>query len=201
MENLNNSISEEVMNKKEALAYIKKHKNDSRDQLARATGYSTSAIGIFRKELGIGDGRLGGKNKRMTMKEVSEELKLERREKGYLAENRNLKSKVAALIKEANAQDRIVEYAKNAIDALPPARLTRQPKITSSTSVEAAVLVGSCWHIGEVVNRYEMGDFGEYNFGIFLRRLQFLVDKTISFTKDNMKSHQFDELHIFLTGD
>ena len=118
-----------------------------------------------------------------------------------LAENKILKTKVNELEKEKDAQDQIIRYAKDSIDVLPVIRSPRPYGFTKNKSVESVVLVGSCWHIGEVINKQEMGGLNEYNFDIFCKRLQFLIEKTISFTADNMSSHVFPEINVLLTGD
>ena len=113
-----------------------------------------------------------------------------------------IKQKYVEAIKQANAQERILEYNRLAIQALPtvPAPSPLK-KVDGKKTVESAVLVGSCWHIGETINRQEMGDLNEYNFEIFCQRYQSLVEKTISFTISNMSNHVFEDLHFFLTGD
>lgn len=139
---------------------------------------------------------------RPDQKSLQEKIREEKTLKALQNEISLLKSKNNQLIKESNAQDAIIEYNKLTINAFSPVQLPKAYtfKKGSKTS-ESAVLVGSCWHIGEVINKEEMGGLNEYNFDIFLKRLQFLVEKTISFTMENMSAHTFEELHVFLTGD
>lgn len=119
---------------------------------------------------------------------------------GYKLLNRKYKE----TLKSRETQAQILEFNKLAVQALPvvpaPQPIAAEPKGEKIT-VESAVLVGSCWHIGEMINKEEMGGLNEYNFDIFVQRLQFLIEKTISFTTQNMSKHRFQELHVLLTGD
>lgn len=113
-----------------------------------------------------------------------------------------LNRKNQELMREANAQEKIIDMASMALNALPPTEIPPVPiPVDSKPDLESVVLLASCWHIGEVVRKEEMGGLNEYNFDVFCRRFQRLVDKTISFTTQNMRAHQFDELRIFFTGD
>lgn len=133
---------------------------------------------------------------------VDEQVAHERRLSQCTTELQDLRKKYKELLKEGNLQDKILDFNANAINSLPA--VTTPPLVvpkTTKPTVESVVLVGSCWHIGEVINRDAMGGLNEYNFDVFCRRLGFLVDRTIKFTQKNMSAHIFDELHIFLTGD
>jgi hypothetical protein len=132
---------------------------------------------------------------------ISDQVAHDKKIAGLKAEVHQLQRKYKESIKQSNVSERIVERLEQGIAALPVVPAPAKPKIVRGQSVESAVLVGSCWHIGEKIDRQEMGDLNEYNFDIFVRRLQFLIEKAITFTQDNMKSHTFEELHLFLTGD
>jgi len=132
---------------------------------------------------------------------LDEQIKTDRIQQSLKGEIHLLKLKNNQLMKEANAQDRIIRYNQIAVDALPVVRVPRKQFIKKRKVVESVVLVGSCWHIGEVISKEEMGGLNEYNFDIFVQRFQSLVDETIRFTSRNMNQHHFEELHIFLTGD
>lgn len=118
-------------------------------------------------------------------------------------EIRILKSKYKIAIRSRETQRLILEANAESIASLPkvkaPGPIILNPKDRKTT--ESAVLVGSCWHIGETINKEEMGGLNEYNFDIFVRRLQFLVGKAIKFTRQNMAMYNFEELHVLLTGD
>lgn len=120
------------------------------------------------------------------------------------ADNRGLKSKLDALRREAHVQDRLIDAARVTLDALPPApppRPVSAGRRKDSRTVESAVLGCACWHIGETVRAVDTDGLSAYDFDIFCRRLQRLVDTTISFTQENMASYRFDELHILHLGD
>jgi hypothetical protein len=134
-------------------------------------------------------------------KDLKGEIRHDKEIQRLKAEAHILKIKNNQLLKEVNAHERLIEYNKMAIDALPPVRKPYRYYTHKRRVRESAVLVGSCWHIGETVNKQQMGGLNEYNFDIFVRRYQMLIEKTIKFTITNMSSFIFDELHIFLTGD
>lgn len=122
--------------------------------------------------------------------------------KRLTAELKLARSRVAAMESEAHAQAKLLDYATTAIRALPampPAPRPRKPG--KGQTVESAVMVASCWHVGETVRAAEMGGLNEYNFDVFCLRLQRLVDAAVRFTTENMRAHVFDELHVIHTGD
>lgn len=133
--------------------------------------------------------------------EVSETVRRDRRVADLQSRLSMLQRKYDESLTESNATAKILERLEAALDALPSVKPPKPPKLVHAASVESAVLVGSCWHIGETINKQEMGDLNEYNFDVFVRRLQFIIEKTISFTQDNMSNHTFEELQLFLTGD
>lgn len=108
-----------------------------------------------------------------------------------------------ALDKERIAADRIVEYAKTALRALPAIRPAAPPSAATlkGKTRESAVLLASCWHIGETVNAQEMGGLNSYDFDVFCARLQHVVDTTLKFCGHNMVGYEFEELHVIHTGD
>lgn len=106
-------------------------------------------------------------------------------------------------IKGKRIQEQILEFNRLSVKSLPIVKAPKplEPEVKKDKVIESAVLVGSCWHIGETINKQEMGGLNEYNFDIFVQRLQFLIGRTIKFTTQNMSQHYFEELHIILTGD
>lgn len=112
-----------------------------------------------------------------------------------------LGQKYRAALKQANAQEQILEFNRLAVQALPTVPAPGPLKIESKKTAESVVLVGSCWHIGETINKQEMGGLNEYDFDVFARRLQYVIDKTISYTVRNMQAHAFEEVQVLLTGD
>lgn len=104
------------------------------------------------------------------------------------------------LLREIETKNLIAETIENTIKALEPAPYIK-PQIPRHSTVESAVAVFSCWHIGETVDPKQVNFLNEYNMDIFIKRLQYLTDKIIKFTTENMKSHRFDEIVLLFTGD
>jgi len=182
--------------------YIKEHYLTETDlEIGGKFGLSEKAARSRRCRMGLKKSQQTfRKEASMKPQSVKREVLEERKALAFKGENALLKAKVRQLMKEANAQDRIIEYNKLSIDALRPVKTV--PFVFSKEKVkESAVLIGSCFHIGERINLEQMGGLNEYNFDIFIRRFQRLVDTTITFTTGNMSNHKFEELHIFLTGD
>jgi hypothetical protein len=136
-----------------------------------------------------------------TEKYLTEEVIRDREVKEAKASLEELQRKYKIAVAQANAVERLMMRLGEVVEALPPVKAPKPYKISKDTVKESAVLVGSCWHIGEKIDFEEMGGLNEYNFDIFTRRLQHVVDKTISFTQGNMSNHVFEDLHVFLTGD
>jgi hypothetical protein len=112
-----------------------------------------------------------------------------------------LRAKYKQALKAKTIEEEILEFSKKTVQALPRVPVPRGTSHNSQKTRESVVLVGSCWHIGENIDATQMGNLNAYNFEIFCKRLQFLVDKTVSFTMDNMSNHAFEELVILLLGD
>ena len=132
---------------------------------------------------------------------IEKRIENDQKEFRLRAENDDLRKKYETVLETKDIHEKIAEMARKAIRALPT---VKPPKVHAKgqyATTESAVLMGSCWHIGEVIDKEEMGGLNEYDFNIFVRRFQWLVEKTISFTQENMASHRFEELHVFLTGD
>lgn len=168
---------------------------------AKATGTSLRYCQCVLSDLGITIERPRGEVPVAEPMTLSERVLADRQMAGLRGKIALLEHEKKELQKQANAQDTIIELAKLALDALPPVAVPTPLHLPSKPDVESAVLVASCWHIGEVVRSEEMNGMNEYNFDIFCKRVQRLVEKTISFTAENMKAHTFDELRIFFTGD
>ena len=118
------------------------------------------------------------------------------------AQNTLLTQANKQLWKEKTATERIFSYAKTSLDAYSPITPPqRTPKATRRTTVESAVLLNSCYHIGETVDPLQMGGLNAYDFDIFTRRFQQLIDTTLSFTQENLRGYKFDELWFVHLGD
>jgi hypothetical protein len=128
-------------------------------------------------------------------------IEVDKKSTSMKAEMAILKHKNQELLKLSNLNDRVLEYNRKTIEALPKVEIPPMPIFDKHKTQESVVLVGSCWHIGEVIDKQVMGGLNEYNFEIFKKRFQYLIEKTISFTTKNMANYQFPELHVLLTGD
>lgn len=129
-------------------------------------------------------------NSRVQIEQLKAQLDIER-------------SRAKALDKERIAADRIVEIARRSITALPTIKPAALPpyKGKAERTKESAVLLASCWHIGETVSEQEMGGLNRYDFDVFCRRLQHVVDTVVKFTVQNLSAYEFEELHVIHTGD
>lgn len=123
------------------------------------------------------------------------------------AERSMLRARVASLERERAAQERLVRFAQDTLQALTPLpalpkRFTpRAPTARPAHTRESVVLGCACWHIGETVSKTEMGGINEYDFDVFCRRLQHMVDTVIDVTQRKLTGYTFDELHILHCGD
>lgn len=136
-----------------------------------------------------------------TYEYLSESVLRDREEVETKSAYEELKKKYEIAVSQANAVERLMLRLSEVVKALPAVKAPKPYIISKDAVKESAVLVGSCWHIGEKIDAEEMGGLNEYNFDIFTRRLQHIVEKTISFTQGNMSNHVFEDLHVFLTGD
>ena len=134
---------------------------------------------------------------------LDEIVNLEREVFSLKAQNAILLKKYKMAQRDASTQDRLVEYNNLVVDSIPfLANISlSQPTAPSISDPEEAVLVCSCWHIGEVVKANDMGGMNEYNMYIFVRRLQQLVDKTVGIVAPLQKSRGLKTLHLIHTGD
>jgi len=117
------------------------------------------------------------------------------------SELQSVRQKYYNLLKKTDIADRILEYTKQNIKALPSVKAPVLQKKDFKKNQETAVLVLSCLHIGEVVKPEQIDYLNKYDFRTFVQRLQFVVDKTIKFTLHNMNNYQYDELVVMMTGD
>lgn len=112
-----------------------------------------------------------------------------------------LRTKYAKLAVETNLQERLLEFARDFVPALPKVREPKKERVLGKPSVESMVLLLSDLHAGEIVRADEMNGLNEYNFEICVRRLKFIVECISNLMQNKLKGYQFDELHIFLLGD
>jgi len=90
-------------------------------------------------------------------------------------------------------------YSLAAMTPSPPRWLTQKSKKHVNDNVP--VVVWSDWHMGEVVNRIQVGGVNEFNTPIALKRVRTLVEKTIELCKHHMVRPQYPGIVVCLGGD
>lgn len=141
-------------------------------------------------------------SKKKAEKQVNDAIEWEKKLSGIQTRYRELDRKYKKLLKEGDAADKLVDYARGAIDSLPAVPVPCKPRSSKKLTHESLVVVGSDWHVGEIVSAEETGGLNSYDIETFAKRLQVMIDKTISFTKRNLGgSHRFSECHFFMLGD
>ncbi len=115
--------------------------------------------------------------------------------------SRYINEKYKKLLKEKVFQDRIIDIIREGITALPTVDIPKKIITPKGITKEDAVLLFSDAHIGEVVSKEETGGFGEYNFDMFIARMEMLFEKIIELVIGKMQGYQVDKLHIIGLGD
>lgn len=111
-----------------------------------------------------------------------------------------LESKYKVLTGEQSLGDRMVEVLLKNVKVLPKVELAwKLPE--EGVSKETAVLCLGDFHLGEIVDKEVVCDFGEYNFEIFTQRLKFLAESIKSITIKKLRGYQIKKLLIFGLGD
>lgn len=107
--------------------------------------------------------------------------------------------------KQSHLQDRVIQTIESYIMAMPqrkykiPQKKRGRKKKRSSCEL---VLLLSDFHIGEVVNKEEMVGLSEYNFEIFCKRFQFLMDKVAEIKTEVLDgAYDVQKLNILFLGD
>ena len=92
------------------------------------------------------------------------------------------------------------ELAKNPItSSLKP--YTKTSKRGEGKIEESAVLLLSDLHGDQIIKASRVSNVEEYNFDVFCKRMERLVDVTIDHLTENMKSYSFKTLYVFSLGD
>ena len=113
-----------------------------------------------------------------------------------------IKKKYRRVIRERAFQDRVIVLLHEAITALPAAPKPKPlPKPKSSGAAEAAVLVISDPHVGEVVSSDEMSGTGEYDFRTFCVYADFLGQTTADIVGRLRRGFNIRRLWTPLLGD
>ena len=110
--------------------------------------------------------------------------------------------KYRTVIRERAFQDRVIEQVREAVVALPPAPKSKilRPAPKSSTA-EAAVLIISDTHNGEVVSSDEMSGLGQYDFETFCAYADFLGQTLVDITGRLRHGFNIRRLWTPLLGD
>jgi hypothetical protein len=90
-------------------------------------------------------------------------------------------------------------YSLAAMTPDPPRWLVQKSRRGVNENVP--VVVWSDWHIGETVNRVQVGGVNEFNTPIAFRRVRTLVEKTIDLCKNHMVNPQYPGIVVCLGGD
>lgn len=134
-------------------------------------------------------------------KEISAQALHDREIAGYKGQLSLLDRKYKELLKQVSAQDRIVEFNKLAVQAMPTVKIPPQIQFSKIKTPESLSLLLGDFHIGETIKKEHMAGLNFYNFDEFVRRFQYVIEKVIHFTISNMSAHQFDALYIQFLGD
>lgn len=109
-------------------------------------------------------------------------------------ENKRLKQHIYAQ-KETN------ETIKNAIKALPSPSPLRPSRAKASKKEVVACMVWSDWHIGEIIRKEETEGFGEYNYAIAKKRLNYMIESFTNWVDVQRKAYKIDKIVILGLGD
>lgn len=118
----------------------------------------------------------------------------------YESKIKELSSEVASLRKEIGFQTVIKNVAEAKVIALPKV-VAPKPTVKAKKVVnEIGVLLLSDTHIGERVDKDDMGGLNEYNFNIFTKRMKKLA-VGITSIKRKMQGYNLEHLEIIALGD
>ena len=99
-----------------------------------------------------------------------------------------IKKKYHQVVRERAFQDRVIKQLHEAIVAIPPGPKAKPlPRSIMTGTEEAAVVVISDPHVGEVVSSDEMSGLGQYDFGMFCSYASFLGQTVVDIT-DRLRS-------------
>jgi len=113
---------------------------------------------------------------------------------------RGVTAKYDAIVREESLGGRLIRVLKHEASALPKVNLEWRAPARKVTKETAVLLLGD-FHCGEIVDKEAVCGFGEYNFGIFARRLRFLAESIKSITIKKLKGYQIKKLVVLGMGD
>lgn len=108
---------------------------------------------------------------------------------------------IKTLTNEYDDQYRLIEELRNKIPILPIIKEIPKIRFDKNKVDEDVVMMLSDIHAGEVVDKYEMEGYGEYNFDIMCQRLYFLCEKTIEIVENQRNISNIKKLWIDCLGD
>ncbi|HUW99679.1 MAG TPA: hypothetical protein VMY35_01770 [Phycisphaerae bacterium] len=88
-----------------------------------------------------------------------------------------------------------------ALTALPALKPPTRRKVPAKGADVAMCYCLGDWHIGEVVDATEMEGFNAYNLAIARRRLEFLVEKSLTWLEIARKGYRVNRCHVLVVGD
>jgi len=109
--------------------------------------------------------------------------------------------KLREAFKRLALQDRITETLRDGMKVLPVAPYVPIQTVDRTVEMEHSVLLFGDPHIGEDVSFEQVGGINNYNFGEFVRRLQFLADTIIKLKRTHLKNYNLPKLWILGLGD
>jgi len=116
-------------------------------------------------------------------------------------ENKQLRALYKKVQSKEAFQDEILKIIKSDVQALPLAPWKEVPILEKGVDPEEAVLFVSDLHTAEVVDYQQMGGLNQYNFQLFLKRLQWLSDSVRHISRTHLSNYKFEKLHLLLGGD
>jgi len=188
---------------KKCLFEKKMHPEDVAVSWEKRFGFSRSIQAIIRRcqVRGISYAGTFPESLKLKTKKQAKEAVVKDVEKVRLKQRLSeLESKYKVLTGEQSLGDRMVEVLLKNVKVLPKVHLAwKLPE--EKVSKETAVLCLGDFHLGEVVDKAVVCDFGEYNFEIFTQRLKFLAESIKSITIKKLRGYQIKKLVIFGLGD
>lgn len=115
--------------------------------------------------------------------------------------NRELETRISGLLKVVGEQRELADSIKSAIVATEPfPRPTRKP-VEKAGSPVVPVIKLSDWHIGEIIQKNETEDFGEYSWRIAQSRLFGILDSFVKWVYTLRNGYRIDECIVLGEGD
>lgn len=162
-------------------AIIAAGSNANISQIARELKVNRTSVQKISWQLRDGDTGSFDPPRPKTPEERESEVEAERRITSLRDENRELRAKLVAAHRDSIEEDAIKEILGVMASApeQPPEWLRRVPAKSATPTPEVPVTIWSDWHMGEVVDRDEVGGVNEFNIEIGERRVRRLLDSIV----------------------